>query len=407
MKKDHYNSLSLSLPATIVTKIVIFVGLFLCTGLVAQTERENLEAQKRALLQKIQQNQVILDQTEEKRVSSLGRLKALNNQISSRSRLINAINEEVSLLEERIEEDQEFIAQLERDLVAMRKEYAQMVYATQKTSAGFNQLTFLFAANTFNELFMRFKYMQQYADMRKKQSEQIKLVQFSLEEQIAEVEEQKQEKEDLLNEELQESNKLQGLRSKQRSLVNELEQEESRIRAELRKQRASEKELSERIDAIIEAERRSALLESADMSALTSAFEETKGRLRWPVEEGFISSKYGTHKHPTLKRVTLNNKGIDIQTSKDAYVKSVFNGKIVAVMSIQGQGITVLIQHGEFFTAYSKLKAVVVQKGDNVAEGQTLGQVLTGADNVSEVKFRINAKSGTVNPEYWLQSKIN
>lgn len=373
----------------------------------AQTERENLEAQKKALLQKIQQNQVILDQTEEKKISSLGRLKALNNQISSRSRLIQAINDEVQLLDERIAEDQEFIDQLGLDLVGMKEEYANMVYTTQKTSAGFNQLTFLFAANTFNELFMRFKYMEFYSQARKKQGQQIELVQESLTLQIEEVEEQKMEQQALLNDELQESNKLQGLRSQQRSLVRELEQEESRIRAELKKQRDSEKELTERIDAIIEAERRSALLESADMSAITEAFEGAKGRLRWPVEDGFISSKYGKHKHPTLPRVTINNKGIDIQTAKDAYVKAVFNGKVVAVMSIQGQGITVLIQHGEFFSAYSKLKAVTVQKDDTIVEGQRLGQVLTGADNVSEIKFRINAKSGTVNPEYWLQSKIN
>lgn len=390
-----------------VIRVIILLGIFATTGLVAQSERETLEAQKKALLEKIQQNQVILDQTEEKRISSLGRLRALNNQISSRSRLINAINNEVSLLDERISEDQEFIASLESDLQAMKAEYAKMVYATQKTSAGFNQLTFLFAANTFNELFMRFKYMEQYAKARKKQGEQIELVQASLSLQIEEVEEQIEEKQSLLNEELQESTKLQSLRSRQRSLVKELEQEESRIRAELNRQKASEKELTDRIDSIIEAERKAALAGSADMSELTTAFEGTKGRLRWPVEEGFISSKYGRHKHPTLKRVTLDNKGIDIQTSKDADVKSVFNGKVVGVMSIQGQGITVLIQHGEFFTAYSKLKAVIVQKGDTIVEGQRLGQVLTGADNVSEVKFRINAKSGTVNPEYWLQSKIN
>ena len=129
--------------------------------------------------------------------------------------------------------------------------------------------------------------------------------------------------------------------------------------------------------------------------------------MRWPVEEGFISSKYGRQNHPTLKRVTINNKGVDIQTSKDAYVKSVFNGKVVGIMSIQGQGITVLVQHGEFFTAYSKLKAVTVKQNDTIVEGQRIGQVLTGSDNVSEMKFRINDKKGTVNPENWLQNKIN
>ena len=88
-------------------------------------------------------------------------------------------------------------------------------------------------------------------------------------------------------------------------------------------------------------------------------------------------------------------------------VKTVFPGKVSAIMSIQGQGITVLIQHGEYFTSYSKLKAVTVQKGQDVRPGDVLGQVLTNSDNVSEMKFRIYGKKGAVNPETWLQSKTN
>jgi septal ring factor EnvC (AmiA/AmiB activator) len=407
LKKPHCNSLLLFPRVTLAIKCVLLGLVFLSTGLLAQSEKETFEAQKKALLQKIEQNQVILDQTEEKKVSSLGRLRALNNQISSRGKLISAINAEVDYLDEKIKEDQDFINELEKDLEGMKKEYASMMYATQKTSARFSELTFLFAANTFNELFMRYKYMQQYAEARKKQGKQIEMVQESLTLQIEEIQAQRQEKASLLNEELQQNNQLEGLRSQQRSLVRNLEQEESRIRAELAKQIALEKELTARIDAIIEAEARAALVETEDMSAISEAFGDAKGRLRWPVEEGFISSKYGQHKHPTLPRVTENNSGIDIQTSKDAYVKAIFNGKVIGVGSIPGNGIAVVVQHGDYYSSYVKLKAVTVKKGDLIKEGQVLGQVITGPDNVSEMKLRINAKRETVNPEYWIQSKIN
>ena len=173
------------------------------------------------------------------------------------------------------------------------------------------------------------------------------------------------------------------------------------------RQQTSEKELSDRIDAIIEAERLAALASSVDMTDINKAFEGEKGQLPWPVEEGFVSSKYGKHRHPTLKTVMLTNKGIDIQTTKDASVKSVFPGKISAIMSIPGQGNTVLIQHGEYFTAYSKLKAVVVKKGQQVQANQVLGQVLTDNNDVSEVKFKVFDQKNTVNPESWLGRKIN
>lgn len=376
-------------------------------SLLAQNERASLEKQKAEILRKIQENEKILSQTAAQRSTSLGRLRALNNQISSRASLIKAINSEVSLLDNEIAEDQSIIDAMEEDLKALKAEYAQMIYATQKSSSGFNQLTFLFASNTFNQLFMRMKYIKQYGEARQKQVSQIEIVQQNLNDQIAEIEVQKEEKQALLNDELTENQKLEGLQSEQRKLVSQLEQEENRIRKELEKQRESEKELTNKIEEIIEAERRAAALAKVDMTALTAAFEKERGKLPWPVDGGFISSKYGLHSHPTLKRVQINNKGIDIQTSSDAYVKAVFPGKIIAIQSIQGQGITVIIQHGDYYTSYSKLKAVTVKKDQQIQAGTVLGQVLTNSENVSEMKFRINAVNGTVNPETWLQSKIN
>ena len=309
-------------------------GLFLlallvsCFSLSAQSERQALEKQKADLLKKIQQTQKILSQTEEKKDNSLGRLRALNNQIRSRSSLINAIKNEVSLLDERITEDQSIINAMEADLNALKNEYAQMIYATQKQNSGFNKVTFLFASSTFNQLFMRLKYIQQYGEARKKQGEQILIVQSDIEDQIVEVQKSREDKQTLLSDELTENRKLQGLQSQQRSLINKLEQQEEQIRQDLAKQLASEKELDERIDAIIEAERIAAMANSIDMTALTEAFARERGKLPWPVDEGFVSSKYGAHRHPTLKRVTINNKGVDIQTTKNAYVKSILQVKL-------------------------------------------------------------------------------
>ncbi len=373
----------------------------------AQTERQRLEKQKQDIQNRILETQKILSQTASQKNNSLGRLRALNNQIRSRASLVNAIKDEVSLLDEEISEDQSIVEAMESDLLALKKEYGQMIYATQKTNSGYTQLTFLFASSTFNQLFMRMKYIKQYGEARKKQVEQIEIVQENLNEQMTEIEAQKASKQGLLDEELSENQKLTGLQSEQKSLVTKLEQQENKIRQDLARQRASEKELSDRIDAIIEAERLAALASSVDMTDINTAFEGEKGRLPWPVDEGFVSSKYGKHRHPTLKTVMLTNKGIDIQTTKDATVKSVFSGKVSAIMSIPGQGNTVLIQHGEYFTAYSKLKAVVVQKGEQVSAQQVLGQVLTDNNDISEVKFKVFDQKTNVNPETWLERKIN
>lgn len=392
---------------SVLLTLFLVLALSWSNTLLAQNERDKLEKQKAEILRKIKENEKILNQTTEKRSTSLGRLKALNNQISSRASLIKAINSEVDLLDAEIAENQSIVNAMERDLQALKKEYGQMIYATQKTSSGFNQLTFLFSSSTFNQLFMRMRYIRQYGDARKKQVRQIEIVQQNLNEQIAEVARQKEQKQALLNDELSENQKLQGLQLEQKKLIAQLEQQENRIKKELEKQRESERELTSRIEDIIEAERRAAALANVDMKALSTAFEQQRGKLPWPVDEGFVSSKYGLHAHPTLKRVEINNKGIDIQTSSNATVKAVFPGKVIGVMSIPGQGITVILQHGDYFTSYSKLKAVTVKKDQQVQAGDVLGQVLTNNENVSEMKFRINATNGTVNPETWLQRKNN
>ncbi|MGW8121287.1 murein hydrolase activator EnvC family protein [Roseivirga echinicomitans] len=371
----------------------------------AQNQRKTLENQKNEILKKIQQTERILTQTSTQKNSSIGRLRALNEQIQTRSSLIGAIQGEVSLLDKEISENLSIIQAMENDLSQLKKEYGEMIYTTQKTSKGFNEMTFLFASSTFNQLFMRMKYIKQYSEARKKQAEQIQIVQSSIGLQIAEIEAQRKSKQSLLSDELTENNKLEELRGDQRDLINKLTQDEQRIKKELEEQRKAEKQLSERIDAIIEEERKAALLGSVDMSKLTEEFSKEKGKLPWPVDEGFISSKFGEHRHPTIKTITINNLGIDIQTSENAKVKAVFPGKVSQVLSIPGLGNSVLIQHGQYFTVYSKLKTVVVKKGDQVQIGQTLGQVLTDKDNISQVKFRVHDVKGTVNPELWLQKR--
>jgi len=387
------------------TLFVFILTTFTGLAAFAQNERENLESQKKALQKKIQETQIILSQTSSQKTSSLGRLLALNQQIQTRNSLMGAIKGEVSLLDQDLNENLDIINSMQEDLQLLKNEYAAMIYSSYKSGKGFSELTFLFASSTFNQLFMRVKYLNQYADARKKQVQQIEIVQVSLAEQNLEIDVQRKDKQSLLNEELSQNTELVDLRGQQRSLVNKLSKEESCIKKQLNTQREAEKILSGRIDSIIEAERMAATLSSVDMSALTGAFTLEKGKLPWPVSEGFVSSKYGTHKHPTLKRITINNDGIDIQTSQNATVRAVFPGKVIGIMSVSGLGNTVIIQHGDYFTAYSKLKSVVVKKNDEVQSLQELGQVLTDSENLSEVKFRIHDTKGSVNPESWLRNK--
>ncbi|HEX8506875.1 MAG TPA: peptidoglycan DD-metalloendopeptidase family protein, partial [Hymenobacter sp.] len=100
---------------------------------------------------------------------------------------------------------------------------------------------------------------------------------------------------------------------------------------------------------------------------LSSSFSGNRGRLPWPVGRGFISQRFGRHPHPVLKNVTVENRGIDIQTDAGESVRACFDGKVLTIANIAGMNNIDMIQHGDFFTVYAKLREVSVQEGQRVS----------------------------------------
>lgn len=142
-----------------------------------------------------------------------------------------------------------------------------------------------------------------------------------------------------------------------------------------------------------------------EVQALSNSFAANKGKLPWPVTNGFISSRYGRHPHPVYQNVMIDNNGIDIATTPNAPVRAVFNGTVIKVTNING--FVVMISHGEYFTVYSNLATVSVSAGMTVSTKQAIGTAGQNIDGENMVNFQIwkvsnNNSSSTVNPENWI-----
>ena len=142
---------------------------------------------------------------------------------------------------------------------------------------------------------------------------------------------------------------------------------------------------------------------NADEARLASSFAALRGRMPFPVPSGFISDHFGVHKHPVLKGVMVNNNGIDIQTAAGSPVHSVYDGVVATVQNIPGINMVVAIQHGEYFTVYSKLANVSVSAGQKVKTGQRIGSVASDEDGTSEINFQVWKNTQHQNPESWLR----
>ncbi len=370
---------------------------------IAQKTKTQLQNEKQQNLEKIKETESILSETAAKKKNSLGELNALNQRIHQQEVLINSIKGEIGLLDNEIGENKDIIDALERDLKKLKKEYADMLYAAQKTKNSITPLSFLFSAKSLDDLLTRLRYIEQYSDARRLQAEQIVKVQEELSGQVKEIEGKREVKNKLLNEQLAENNNLTNLKKKQNTLVQSLAKEEKQLKKDLEVTKKTLALLDKKIEEIIreELERERATSRSKEAIALSSSFEDNKLKFPWPVS-GFVSQKFGRQNHPVLKGVILQNEGVNIQTKEDEKVRSIFEGVVKAVAVMPTIGNSVIISHGEYFTVYSGLREVFVRTGQKVNTNQEIGEVLTNAEGVSELRFRIYKNKTPLDPQLWL-----
>ena len=394
------------LPNTSAFRLLFFLFLIGAScSLFAQKSKGQLELEKKENLRRIAQAEKILTETQSEKKVTIGQLQAIDQQIKARQALINGLNQEISLLESEMKDLSLVVEALQNDLKNLKEEYAAMIYASYKANTGFNILTFIFSANTFNQLFLRLEYLKQYSEARTVQAEQIRVVAEELELQRQDLEIKNQEQKSLLRLQLRENNKLISLKDQKSGIVKELNKKEKQLRTEV----ASRKKAIDRLDATIaalvrreiEIEEGASSITIADLEELTASFESKKNKLPWPAS-GFISKKFGTQPHPVLKRIKTENNGVDIQTNGNEQVRSVFDGEVKMVGFLQGMNNFVMVKHGTYFTVYSKLKNVVVTKGQKIKATDAIGQVYTDNNGISELHFEVWRNTEKLDPEKWL-----
>ncbi|HEY3405665.1 MAG TPA: peptidoglycan DD-metalloendopeptidase family protein [Ohtaekwangia sp.] len=372
----------------------------------AQKSKTQLQKEKQKNLEKIKETEKILAETATKKKNSLGELNALKQRIEQQENLIGSIKGEVRILDSEISENNDIIRALEEDLNKLKKEYSALLFTAQKANNSTTRLAFLFSAESFDQLIMRLRYMEQYSQARKLQAEQIVKVQEELGVQVKEIEGRRTEKNKLLTEEVTENDNLNSLKKKQNTLVKTLSKEEKKLKRDLEETKKAIAQLDKLIEDIVREELARVAKASGKSEAsiaLSSSFEQNKNKFPWPVSSGFVSQKFGRQNHPVLKNVVIDNKGVNIQTKEDEKVKSIFDGEVSRVAFIQTMGNTVIIKHGEYLTVYAGLKEVFVRPGQKISTNQEIGKILSH-DGVSELRFQIFKNMTALDPQTWLRN---
>ena len=394
---------------------LILLFTFFCINAYGQKSKTQLQREKLQNLAKIKETEKILAETGAEKKNTLGELVALNQRIAQQESLIKSIEGEISFLDYDIRENNQIIQALSKDINKLKEEYAAMIYSAQKASGKVDKLTFLFSAKSFDQLLMRLKYMEQYGKARQSQAEAIGKVQQILREQVHITELKRNEKNNLLTDEVKENNELTSLKEKQRSIVKSLTKQEKQLRKDLEETKKAVAELDELIAKIIKEELERAAREARERDgktnkevsdatvALSNSFEENKNKFPWPVS-GFVSQRFGRQQHPILKGIEIQNDGVNIQTKQGEDVHSIFNGEVSRVAFTPGMGNTIIIKHGDYFTVYTGLKDIMVKQGQRVNTNQELGKVLSNGEGISELRFQIRKNFDALNPQDWLKN---
>lgn len=402
--------------------LLLATGFFLASHQAhGQKSKKQLEKEKKENLRKLAQTNDILQEVKREKTASLSQLKVLKQQTRLKEKTIHTIQEELGLLQGDIEHLQSEEEQMAFTLMRIKNEYAAMIYAASKASVA-NQLMFLLASESFNQFFKRIQYLRFYADARRNQAEQIRLVSQTLNQKKLKLAEVKAGKESLLVNEKTEIRQLENLKEDQKKVVSELSAKEQQLKEKIDRHKAAVNRLERMISDLVKAEIRksrnligpvnpkenndsqeSKMMLTPEGKLISKSFKDNKNRLAWPVQNGFISSGFGRHEHPVLKRVYVDNLGIDISTRSGEKVRSVFEGTVGLVGTVPGMdGQIVMIRHGEYFTVYSGLKSVSVSAGEKVKMKQVLGQVLKDEEDGAVLQFQIWKNNKRMDPEEWL-----
>ncbi len=389
---------------------VIILFLIFTQFLCAQSLDE-LRLQRNKASKEIQYTNNLLSQAKKDEKASLNKLRLISNRIKQRNNLISSINSEINVLQEFIDDNRMVVKLLGEDLVKIKEEYAQMIRMAYKSRSTYDKILFLLSSEDFNQAYKRNLYLKQYADFRKNQSETLKAVQAILEEKAKGLEKQTDQKEQFINQKREENQKFLSEKQEQGKYIQNLKSKQRSLRQKLRNQRRVEQQLADAIQKIIEEEARKASKAGKTGFALTPEqkligdnFEQNKSRIPWPLERGIITEKFGVHKHPVLKNITIENNGIDITTQERAKARAVFKGEVSRVFGITGGNMAVIIRHGSYLSVYSNLQEVTVKKGDLVSAKQNIGTVYSDKKdgNKTILKFQIWRENKKLNPENWI-----
>ncbi len=388
--------------------ILFLIILLPCMTVCAQSVND-IKKQKEKTEKEISYlNKLLNDATKSKSVS-IEKLNILQEKIVQSKKLLNSLNQEVYYIQKDIELNEKRIGELQAEKDAMLKLYSKLVYGSWKKRNKTNKLMFILSSSDFNQAYNRFKYFQQVQEYSGRQLELIRQVNDSLNLKNQDLKSLMIQKNSVLNTICVKNQELESEKSKENQYVSELQKKEKELQKKLQNETQRQQRLAKELNKLIARQIKKSGSTSSTKYKLTPEeklvsddFVKNKGKLPWPVVQGFISKKFGINVDPVYKRVKTFSDGINIMTSKNADVRAVFQGVVSEIGYNPFSNNFIIIRHGNYLTLYLNVINISVKKGDKVNTKDVLGKVGYDPEEGSVLIFQLWKDIEKQNPELWL-----
>ncbi len=405
------------------------------------SDKAALEAERKAIQRELDEIQQQYNQVKSQKKQTLSQLNLINRKIQLQERYLTSINQEIRSLEDNIYLSELEIYRLNKQLDTLRAQYARSLVYAYRYRSNYDYVNFIFSASSFNDALRRMDYLRTYRAYREKQVANIEdhqqLIASRQKEQLV----RKDEKNKALTVQAKKVDELGQERKQKDAVVSQLKSKEQDLQKQIAAKKKRDKELLTAINAIVKREIEAARAKAKastpkapeakptdkgtagvgttrrndpatkptylDLTArdveLNSGFQNNRGRLPWPVDNGVVTSSFGLNKiENTL--LTFDNPGISISTpNTGSPVKAIFDGDVIGVFNM-GDGMAVTVRHGKYFTTYSNLVGVTVSKGSSVKTGQVIGRTGRSEDgDGGQVDLILMMETKNIDPKPWLR----
>jgi septal ring factor EnvC (AmiA/AmiB activator) len=382
----------------------------------AQSNKSALEQRKAELQKEINQFDRLLKNVRKEEKTMVLLVETIDKKIARTQEIINITNKQANNLTRNIKANAAEIKKLNTEIKGLKAEYAEMIVKAYKSQNDQSRLMFLLSSEDFLQAYKRVQYLQSYANYRKKQADEITVKSVALEEMNVELESEKKEKTKVLALNKKQREALKVDKVEQENLLAVVRANEKEYAADIKEKAKERNKIDRELKALIAADIKASnkgrtgavankFFLTPEAKILANNFKSNKGKLPWPVEEGFVSMGYGVQAHPIFRTLTVDSNGLRLQSRAGAKVRAIFEGEVIRITKSKYGILAVYIRHGNYTSIYNNLRTVTVEKGDKVSTKDIIGEIFTSNSGETELKFVLMEDTETVDPAKWIARK--